>query len=79
MDVRIGLVHSIRELELELPDDTDVDALKAERGQGAGDDDAVLWLTDKKGNQVALVGREGHLRLHRERRRRRAASASAPS
>ena len=55
MDVRIGLVYSARELELELPDDTDVDALKAQVAEVLGDDDGVLWLTDKKGNQVGLV------------------------
>ena len=55
MDVRIGLVYSARELELELPDDTDVDALKAQVADVLGDDDGVLWLTDKKGNQIGLV------------------------
>ena len=55
MDVRIGLVYSARELELELPDDTDVDALRAQIDAGLGDDDGVLWFTDKKGNQVGLV------------------------
>lgn len=56
MDVRIGLTQSVRELELELPDDTDVDALKADVAQVLADDDAVLWLTDKKGTQVAVAG-----------------------
>lgn len=56
MDVRIGLVHSIRELELELADDIDVDALKAEVAKAMADDDHVLWLVDKKGNQVAVAG-----------------------
>jgi Protein of unknown function (DUF3107) len=55
VDVRIGLVYSARELEPELPDDTDVDALKAQVADVLGDDDGVLWLTDKKGNQVGLV------------------------
>ncbi len=56
MDVRIGLVYSARELEVELPDDTDVEALKADVAQVLADDDHVLWLTDKKGNQVAVAG-----------------------
>jgi len=56
VDVRIGLAQSVRELELELPDDTDVEALKADVAQVLADDDAVLWLTDKKGTQVAIAG-----------------------
>lgn len=56
MDVRIGLAQSVRELELELPDDTDVEALKADVAQVLADDDAVLWLTDKKGTQLAVAG-----------------------
>ena len=56
MDVRIGLAQSVRELELELSDDTDVEALKADVAQVLADDAAVLWLTDKKGTQVAIAG-----------------------
>ena len=56
MDVRIGLVYSARELEVELADDTDVDALKAEVIKALTDDDHVLWLTDKRGSQLALSG-----------------------
>ena len=56
MDVRIGLIYTARELEIELPDDTDVDALKADVAQVLADDDHVLWLTDRKGNQVAVAG-----------------------
>lgn len=55
MDVRIGLVYSARELELELADDTDIDALRAQVANVLGDDDGVLWLTDKKGNEVGVV------------------------
>jgi hypothetical protein len=55
VDVRIGLVYTPQPLELELPDDADVDALKAQL-TGALDDGAKLvWLTDKKGSQVAIV------------------------
>jgi hypothetical protein len=56
VDVRIGLVYSPQPLEVELPDDADVEALKAELAKVLADDDHVAWLTDKKGNQVAVVG-----------------------
>lgn len=53
MDVRIGLAYSARELEVELADDTDVAALKAriDDALAAG---GALWLTDRKGNEIAL-------------------------
>lgn len=56
MDVRIGLVYSQQPLELELPDDADIEAIKAELAKVLTDDEHVAWLTDKKGTQVALVG-----------------------
>jgi hypothetical protein len=56
VDVRIGLIYSPQPLEVELPDATDVDALKAEVAKVLADEDHVLWLTDKRGNQVAVVG-----------------------
>lgn len=54
MDVRIGLVYSPRELEVELPDDTDVEALRAEVDRILSGDAGVLWLTDRKGASYAI-------------------------
>ena len=56
MDVRIGLVDSVRDLEVELPDDTDVAALEAQVNELLTRVDGTLWLTDKKGNRVAVAG-----------------------
>jgi hypothetical protein len=56
VDVRIGLVYSPRELEVELPDDSDVAALQADVDRLLADESATLWLTDKKGNRVAVAG-----------------------
>jgi hypothetical protein len=56
VDVRIGLVYSPRELELELPDDTDVEALRTEVDRILGSDGGVLWLTDRKGAGYAVAG-----------------------
>lgn len=53
MDVRIGLAYSARELEVELADDTDVEQLRG-RVEAALREGTVLWLTDRKGNLVAL-------------------------
>ena len=57
MDIRIGVTQSVREITLEVGDDaaarkkikTAVDAAIS----GATD---VLWLTDKKGREVAVPG-----------------------
>ena len=54
MDVRIGLVHSLRELEIELPDDTDPDALRTQVDEALRDDDAILWLVDRKGASFGI-------------------------
>ncbi len=54
MDIRIGVKHTPKELHLELPEDTDSDALRAEVDAALRDEDAVLWLTDRRGRQVAV-------------------------
>ena len=53
MDVRIGVTHSPKELDIEMPDGTKADALKADVDK-ALKDDATLWLTDRKGRQVGI-------------------------
>lgn len=53
MDLRIGIAQSPRELEIELPDDTDRDALKAAI-EAAVADESTLWVTDKKGADIGI-------------------------
>ncbi len=54
MDVRIGVTQAPRELSLELADDTDRDALKDQIDAAIAAGDRVLWLTDRRGRQVAV-------------------------
>lgn len=54
MDVRIGITQSMRELEVELDDAVGRDDLKAKIAEAMSDDDNVLWLTDKKGREIAV-------------------------
>ena len=54
MDVRIGVTQAPRELNLELADDTDRDALKEQIDAAIAAGDRVLWLTDRRGRQVAV-------------------------
>jgi hypothetical protein len=44
VDVRIGITHSPKEIEVEMPDDADGDKVG----------DGVLWLTDRKGRRVGV-------------------------
>jgi hypothetical protein len=54
MDVRIGVTYSPKEIVVELADDEDRAGLKASIDKALGDDDNVLWLTDKRGRDVAV-------------------------
>lgn len=53
MDVRIGVTYTAKELELEMPDGTDADAVAADV-EAAISGGGVLWLTDRKGRRVGV-------------------------
>jgi hypothetical protein len=53
VDVRIGVTYAPRELEIELEDDADAAAVKADV-ESALAGGGVLWLTDKRGRQVGV-------------------------
>ena len=55
MDVRIGITHSMRELEVDLGDEVVRETLKADIAAAMANDDGILWLTDKKGRDVAVA------------------------
>ena len=54
MDIRIGVTHSPRELELELAEDTEREAFRQQVDDAVAQGSGVLWLTDQKGRQVAV-------------------------
>ena len=54
MDVRIGIVQSMKELDVELPDDADRDKVLADIEDALGEEGRILWLTDRKGRQVGV-------------------------
>ena len=54
MDVRIGVTYTPKELEVELPEGTDADALSAEIEKQLASETAVLWLTDRRGRKVGV-------------------------
>ena len=53
MDVRIGIVQTVKELEVERADDTDRETLQSEI-DAALSAESVLWLTDRKGRRVGV-------------------------
>ena len=53
MDVRIGLIQNPKELEIQLADDADAEALR-EQVRSAMQAGGTLWLTDRKGRQVGV-------------------------
>lgn len=53
MDVRIGLTHTPKELEVHLEDDADPADLRQQVEKVLADG-STLWLTDRKGRQVGV-------------------------
>ncbi len=54
MDVRIGIVQTPKELEVELAEDVDRDQLLADIEAALTGDAGVLWLTDRRGRRVGV-------------------------
>ncbi|MBV9660527.1 MAG: DUF3107 domain-containing protein [Acidimicrobiales bacterium] len=54
MDVRIGVVQSPKEIEVELPEGTDADKVAAQIEAAVGSDSGILWLTDRRGRRVGV-------------------------
>ncbi len=54
MDVRIGITHTPKELEVEMPEDTDRDEVVTTIEKMLETGDGVLWLTDRKGRRIGV-------------------------
>ena len=64
MDVRIGIVQSMKELDVELPDDADREKVLADIETAMAEDSTILWLTDRKGRQVGVpVGKVAYIEV----------------
>jgi hypothetical protein len=53
MDIRIGIVQSMKELEVELPEDANREKVMKQVEVALGGE-SVLWLTDRKGRRVGV-------------------------
>ena len=54
MDVRIGIMQSMKELEVELAEEVERDAVVEDIHTALGKPDGVLWMTDRKGRRVGV-------------------------
>ena len=54
MDVRIGVTQAPREINIELPEDADRGELRARVEAALAGASDVLWITDKRGKDVAI-------------------------
>ena len=54
MDVRIGIIHTVRELDIDLPEGTAHADIVADVDKVLSKSDGVLWFTDKRGRRVAV-------------------------
>jgi hypothetical protein len=54
VEVRIGIVQSIKELEVELGDDSEREAVMVQIEESLSKPEGVLWLTDRRGRRVAV-------------------------
>jgi hypothetical protein len=54
VDVRIGIIHSVRELDIDLPEGTKHEKIVADVEEALSQPDGVLWLADKRGRHVAV-------------------------
>ena len=53
MDIRIGIVQSMKELDIELPESANREEIMKE-GEAALGTDKILWLTDRKDRRVCV-------------------------
>ena len=54
MDVRIGVVNTPKEIELELADGTDGDELAGSVEKAVAKEGTVLWITDRRGRRIGV-------------------------
>lgn len=54
MDVRIGIIQTPKELDVELAEGADRDQVVADVEKALADQEGVLWLTDKRGRRIGV-------------------------
>ncbi len=55
MNIRIGMIYTPKELEIELADDATTKKVLEEITEAVTKDTGMLWLTDKRGRRVGVA------------------------
>lgn len=72
MDVRIGVTYTGRELEVEMPDDADRNAIAASVDAAVSGTAPTLWLTDRKGKTIGVpADKIAYVEIGRDKSERR--------
>lgn len=59
MEIKIGVTQSPKEIEVDMGDEVDGDALIEEIQSAMSDDDSkMLWFTDRRGRRVGVPARK---------------------
>ena len=56
MDLRIGIAHMQKEINLEMADDFDLGGFKSDLEEALKKETSVVWLTDINGREVGIAG-----------------------
>ena len=56
MDLRIGIAHMQKEINLEMADDFDLSGFKSNLEEALKKETSVVWLTDINGREVGSPG-----------------------
>jgi hypothetical protein len=54
VDVRIGVIHTMKEIDVELPHDANPDEIRESVDKALADSSQVLWLTDRHGRRIGV-------------------------
>ncbi|SVD39279.1 uncharacterized protein METZ01_LOCUS392133, partial [marine metagenome] len=56
VDLRIGIAHMQKEINLEMADDFDLSGFKSDLEEALKKETSVVWLTDINGREVGIPG-----------------------
>ena len=56
MDLRIGVAHMQKEVNLEMADDYDSSSFKSNLEEASKNETSIVWLTDVNGREVGIPG-----------------------
>jgi len=55
VEIKIGVIQSPREIEIDMGDEVDSEKLVADIQEAMGNDSSMLWFTDRRGRRVGVA------------------------